>query len=104
MRKVLLLALVGLMGLTLVGCSAIGFGFGTSLEGSGNITREQRQVEDFTGIDLSAVGEVVVTQGEVASLTVETDDNLHAALQSDVRDGTLYLSIAPDTTIRRATR
>jgi hypothetical protein len=104
MRKVLLLALVGLMGLTLVGCSAIGFGFGASLEGSGNITSEQRQVGDFTRIDLSAVGEVVVTQGEIAGLTVETDDNLQGALKSDVRDGTLYLSIAPDTTIHRATR
>jgi hypothetical protein len=104
MWKVIQLALAGMMGLALAACGQIQIGPGAALQGSGNITTQQHQVSDFARIDMSGVGDVVITQGEAASLTVEADDNLQAALQSEIRDGTLYLSVAPNTTIRQATR
>lgn len=100
MRNSVLCALVFLLGLALAGCS-IGAG---QVRGSGNITTETRKVAGFTAVDVSGVGDVIITQGDAESLTVETDDNIQRLVLSEVRGDTLYLSMEPNTSLARIPR
>ncbi len=50
------------------------------------------------------MGEVVITQGDTDSLTVETDDNLQGVVLSEVRDNTLHISMRSDANLSHATR
>jgi Putative auto-transporter adhesin, head GIN domain len=77
MHKLFQLTLLILIGLTLSGCSTVSQGVGQA-RGSGNITTETRAVGTFTAIEAADVGEVVITQGDVTSLTVTTYNNLQA--------------------------
>ncbi|HSG17503.1 MAG TPA: head GIN domain-containing protein [Anaerolineae bacterium] len=61
------------------------------VNGSGDLITETREVSDFDGINLSGSGEVIVTQGDTESLTVETDDNVMEHVKSEVRGATLHL-------------
>ena len=61
------------------------------VNGSGDLITETREVSDFNGINLSGSGEVIVTQGDTESLTVETDDNVMEHVKSEVRGATLHL-------------
>lgn len=97
MSRLVLLTLVGLLGLSLAGCVAVGGR--ERVQGSGTVTAEERDVAPFTAIDVSGIGELVIAQGEAEGLTVETDDNLHAVVVSEVRDGTLYLDFSSDVTV-----
>ena len=69
------------------------------VRGSGDIVSESREVSGFDSIDLSGVGEVIITQGEGESLTIETDDNVMEHITSEVRGGTLYLGTKPQTNV-----
>ncbi|WP_129671824.1 GIN domain-containing protein [Candidatus Chloroploca sp. Khr17] len=97
------LTLLVLLGLAFSGCVTVNLGLG-QLQGSGNVTTETRVVGTFTAIDVTGVGEVVVTQGDTDSLTVETDDNLQAIVLGDVRGDTLYLGINANQGFSDATR
>jgi hypothetical protein len=103
MYRLLQLTLLVLVGLALIGCSTVNLGVG-QLRGSGNVTTETRAITAFTAIDVSGVGEVVITQGNVDSLTVETDDNLQAIVLGEVRGDTLYLGINANRGFSDATR
>ena len=46
-----------------------------SLTGSGNIVTEDRPVSDFDQIVLTGLGEMIITQGDTESLTIEADDD-----------------------------
>jgi len=69
--------------LTVAGCS--------SIKGSGDLITETRQVSNFDRIDLSGVGEVVISQDGSESLSVETDDNIMKYVEAVVEGGTLKL-------------
>ncbi|UCC88848.1 MAG: DUF2807 domain-containing protein [Anaerolineales bacterium] len=72
---------------------AIPFGIRT-IRGSGNVVTEEREVSGFDSVALSAFGEVIISQGDDESLTIETDDNLMPYIQTEVRNGTLELGWA----------
>jgi len=59
--------------------------------GSGNIQTESREIHDFDRVIISGTSELSITQGETESLAVTADDNLMRYIESEVRDGTLYL-------------
>jgi hypothetical protein len=103
MHKLIRHTLLLLLGLALTGCTTVNLGVG-QLRGSGNVTTQTREVGPFTAIDVSGVGEVVITQGDADSLTVETDDNLQGIILSEVRDNTLHLSMKPDAGFSQANR
>jgi len=69
---------------------------GATTRGSGTIITESRTVSDFDTVELLASGDLIITQGESESLIVEVDDNIMQYVNSDVRDGTLYLSVGED--------
>jgi Putative auto-transporter adhesin, head GIN domain len=64
-----------------------------TIKGSGNITTEARPVDKFTAIQLSDVGHLVIERTGTESLTVTADDNLVSLFTSEVKNGTLYLSV-----------
>jgi len=104
MRKLLTLTLLAVVGLALAGCGTLRLGFGEQIRGSGNVTREVREMGEFTAINISGLGEVMITQGEGEHLSVETDDNLQEIVTSETRGDTLYLGIKPGAMVREATR
>jgi hypothetical protein len=59
--------------------------------GSGNVVTENRQVSNFHGIAVSGVGEVIVERTGNESLTITSDDNILPRLESEVRNGILFL-------------
>ena len=64
-----------------------------TIEGSGNVTTEAREVSGFERVALSNMGRVVLTQGETEGLTVRADDNLMNHIVTEVRDGTLHIGL-----------
>jgi Putative auto-transporter adhesin, head GIN domain len=64
-----------------------------TIKGSGNITTEARPVGKFIAIRLSGAGRLVIERTGADSLTVTTDDNLLPVFTSEVKNGTLYLSV-----------
>jgi hypothetical protein len=70
-------------------------GDGPTINGSGTLKTEVRPVDKFTAIRLAGVGgNLVVERTGAESLTVTADDNLVSVFTSEVKDGTLYLSVA----------
>ncbi len=68
-----------------------------TVRGSGNVVTEEREVSGFESVALSGVGQVIITQGDEESLTIETDDNLMRHIETEVRNGTLELGLARNT-------
>lgn len=61
------------------------------IRGSGNVITEPRHVSNFDRVSLSGSGEVIVTQGEHESLTVEAEDNIMQYIKTEVKQRTLIL-------------
>ncbi len=61
------------------------------VNGSGNVISEVRDVGSFSGVELNAVGQVKITQGDQDSLTVTADDNLLPLIKTTVRNGVLVI-------------
>lgn len=83
------IAAVALTVLALAGC-------GEDIKGSGTLATETRPVQKFTSISLSSSGEAVIEQTGAESLTITTDDNLLPLITTEVKNGTLELSTAPN--------
>lgn len=73
--------------------------------GSGRVIIESREVSGFDRVELGGSGDLIITQGETESLTVETDDNMMQYVVTNVRGHTLYLGTnAPQVAIFSPTR
>jgi hypothetical protein len=68
------------------GCSSI-----LGERGSGDVTSEEREVSEFTGIELEGEGQVEIEIGPSSSLVIEAEDNLLPLLSSEVSEGVLVL-------------
>ena len=62
------------------------------VRGSGNVVIETYDVRGFTQVELETIGTLYVEQGDVDSLTVETDDNILPLLIVHNGNGLLSLS------------
>jgi hypothetical protein len=69
--------------------------------GSGNIIKEKKQVESFTGISGSSAFEVEVRIGSPASVEIETDDNLMKMVQVKVERNVLRIHLSNGYNIRK---
>ena len=80
----------------LLGCAATPalaawpFG-GETVEGRGAVSRQARQVASFSGVALNLPGKVELRIGEREGVTVETEDNLQALVETVVEDGMLRI-------------
>jgi hypothetical protein len=63
------------------------------IEGSGNVTTENRSINSsFKSIEVEKALEVVVEQSDITSLTVIADDNLQKHIITKVTNGILHIS------------
>jgi hypothetical protein len=76
----------------------------TVVDGSGDLITETREVSNFDSINLSGLGEVIVTQGGGESLTIETDDNVMEHVKVEVSGGTLNLGFKEGLNLISPTR
>jgi len=67
------------------------FHVGPGKPGSGKVIASTREVTDFHTIEVDYPAQIVVTQGKVASVKVEAEDNLLPGLQTRVREDTLEI-------------
>jgi hypothetical protein len=89
-RRQLLLAAGALALAAPLSASAFGFG-GETVHGSGNITKQARQLQHFTGVELSVPGNVELHVGASEGLTIETDANLLPLIETVVDQGVLRI-------------
>jgi hypothetical protein len=69
------------------------------VQGSGKVASESRAVSNLWRVKLSGMGNLDVQPGDADVLTVEAEDNLLPYIKTEVQDGLLNISIAPDTNL-----
>jgi hypothetical protein len=62
-----------------------------TVQGSGNISKQARQVAHFNGVALSVPGNVELHIGTGEGVTIEADDNLLPLIETSVDNGTLRI-------------
>lgn len=62
-----------------------------NVKGSGPVRKESRNLPHFTGVALGLPAQVEVRIGNVEGVTVETDDNLMALVETVVENGSLEI-------------
>lgn len=86
--RTLLLALA--MAATIAPAPAMAWPFGNEqVEGSGSVTRQARQVKNFSGVAMSVPGTLELRIGSNEGVTIETDDNLQPLIETVVENGVL---------------
>lgn len=84
--KKLLVPIIGLLTiLVLSSCSL------TIITGSGQIVTEERDVTGFHGVELTAYGDLRISQGEAESLVIQGDDNIIRHMITEVKNGILVI-------------
>jgi hypothetical protein len=91
MRLIPILALG--MGLALGGCITH-----TGVQGSGVSKTEKRELPAFKSIETQGAYDVEVTCQRPGSFEIEGDDNIIPLIQTEVRDGVLYVTSKNSTT------
>jgi hypothetical protein len=74
---------------------------GNGIDGNGNVTRQTRNVENFTKVDINRGLNVTLEQSDSFFVEVEADDNLQSHISTKVENGTLI--ITTDENIDEAT-
>jgi formylglycine-generating enzyme required for sulfatase activity/predicted small secreted protein len=65
----------------------------SSIQGSGNIVTEERDVSGFDRVTFSGLGHVNIQQGDQELLTISADDNILPYIQTEVSGGILTIGI-----------
>jgi hypothetical protein len=89
--KVFGLLIIGLLLITACGLR--------SIQGSGDVITENREVSGFDSVSHTGIGRVIIVQGDEESLTIEADDNLLEYITSEVKNGTLELGFTDNVRI-----
>ena len=71
-----------------------------SVEGSGDVVTQTIDVNGFDRVILAGFGDVYIEQGQIESLSVQTDDNLISLLDIKVRGKELTLGVKPGFDIK----
>ena len=73
------------------------------VQGDGNVVSKKRKISnDFIRISASRGLDVYITKSKNISLEVEADQNLHELIETEVRDGTLYITASKNIYIASA--
>ncbi len=94
MKRRILAIGVGLVFLPLAGCHDEMGPTAERVVGSGRLASESRSVAPFTALTVDCPARVVLRASGAQSLEVTADDNVLPFVQSEVRDGRLFLSFA----------
>jgi hypothetical protein len=71
-----------------------------TIQGSGNVTTESRDVSDFSEVELQGIGNLTVQQTSSESLTIEAEDNIIPYLKTEVQNNRLTLYIENGVNLR----
>jgi len=64
-----------------------------SIEGSGNVTTEKRNVKgNFTNVEVNSGIDLIIEQAEITEIIVEADDNIQEHITTTIENGTLIIS------------
>lgn len=94
MKKIIFLVLPAIL------LSACVVNIQDSITGNGNVTKQVRDVPEFTGIKVSSGIDVILTQGEPQKIEVEADENLQDWIRTDVSGS--VLNVHTEKSIRLA--
>jgi hypothetical protein len=64
---------------------------GEQVRGSGNIKKQSRELAHFTGVSLSVPATLELRIGNTESISIETDDNLLALIETAIEHGVLKI-------------
>ncbi|MBS4056460.1 MAG: DUF2807 domain-containing protein [Bacteroidales bacterium] len=64
-----------------------------AISGNGKMVTEQRQVSNFSAMEVSSAFSVELSQGDAESLTIEADENLMKFIRTEVRGGVLKIYV-----------
>jgi Putative auto-transporter adhesin, head GIN domain len=76
------------------GCNGCNF-ISKGVSGNGQVTSQNRELTAFSEVEVTAVIDVVLNQGEKSAVRIETDDNLQEIVKTEVSNGRLKISM-PD--------
>ncbi len=72
------------------------------LKGNKIVITEDRGISNFNAVEVKGKIEVILTQGNDQSVTVETDENLQFAIVTEVRDNTLIINLSKKISKKKA--
>ncbi|MFC4817277.1 MULTISPECIES: head GIN domain-containing protein [unclassified Flavobacterium] len=87
--KIVMAAIVALL---LGSCKLETTGLGKSIKGSGNVVTKERNLNDFTKVEVKKGLECEVVQSSTFKVEVEADDNLQDGILTTVENGTLKIT------------
>lgn len=73
------------------------------VDGSGRLEAEQREVDDFIGLEVSRTVRATLIQGEPCALVITADDNILPYVRTAVADGKLSVTISDEINVANAT-
>ncbi|MFH0894691.1 MAG: head GIN domain-containing protein [Bacteroidota bacterium] len=88
-----LLLFAAVMAYSLSSCTSFATGNNSKVEGNGKIVKQARPLKDFDGIKCSGAFNVILKQGSEFSVEVETDENLQEKVITEIKSGTLCMSM-----------
>lgn len=98
-KMTVLLMIVAALTLTTLACS-----FTVNLpdmeKGNGTVSEETRDISDFSKIDFSGIGELTITLGDEAALSIEAEENLLPYIETYNRGKTLVIEIKDGVNIQ----
>lgn len=71
-------------------CAILLTACGETIQGSGNVTSEKREISEFHSIDVAGFFDIELIEGN-PKLEISTDDNLHEHIKTEVKDGSLKI-------------
>jgi hypothetical protein len=90
--------------LALLALSGCGFSLGgPTIQGSGVLKTEKRDLKGFDQIDVSAAIQLNFATGPQTTVEVSSDDNLLPLVVTEVKDGTLIIAMKGSTSTRIGT-
>ena len=81
---------ITVIALTITGCIVVING--NSVQGSGNVIAQTREVAKFSHVRLKGSGRVFLTPGQTQSLEIKTDDNIMPLIETEVSGNKLTIS------------
>jgi hypothetical protein len=85
------------------GCTSL-LRFNQKVNGSGNVVKETRVLQDFTEVVLSEEGDLFIEIGDQNELVIEAEDNLQEYLIPETGDNVLDIKKLPENITLNATK
>lgn len=72
------------------------------LKGNKIVVTEDRAIYDFNKIEVNDNIDLILTQGQETSVSIETDENLQSAVITEIRDSTLIIGLTQKISRKKA--